>query len=519
TPQWFISMEQAGLRAKALEEIGKVEWTPDWGEQRIYGMIAGRPDWCISRQRTWGVPLALFTHRESGELHPDTPALVERVADLVEKDGIDVWFDLDPAALLGAQAEHYEKVTDIMDVWVDSGVSHHCVPRLFPEVRTPADLYLEGSDQHRGWFHSSLLTSVAQKGHAPYMGVLTHGFTVDEKGRKMSKSLGNTILPQKVVSTLGADVLRLWVASTDYANEIAVSDEILKRMSESYRRIRNTVRFLLGNMAGFDPAADAVPTSELVALDRWALARTRELQQEVVDAYRSYDFHLIYQKVHNFCVVDLGGFYLDVIKDRLYTTPAKGLPRRSAQTAMYWIAEAMVRWLSPILSFTAEEIWRHMPGARAESVFHATWADLPAPAAEARAIDWPTVLDVRSSVLKELERLRAAGEIGAPLDAIVEVYADAATSTALDAIGDELRFVFITSEAHVHPADSRPTSAVPAGPADAPTLWLHVHASTATKCVRCWHKRNDVGSVAAHPELCARCASNVDGPGEIRRFA
>ncbi|MFO1408483.1 MAG: isoleucine--tRNA ligase [Steroidobacteraceae bacterium] len=518
TPQWFISMDQAGLRARALEEIGKVAWTPAWGEQRIYSMIEGRPDWCISRQRTWGVPLALFTHRETGALHPDTPALVERVADLVEQGGVDAWFDLDPAALLGDDSAHWEKVTDIMDVWVDSGVSHHCVSTIFPQVRTPADLYLEGSDQHRGWFHSSLLTSVAQKGHAPYKAVLTHGFTVDEKGRKMSKSLGNVILPQKVVDTLGADVLRLWVASTDYANEIAVSGEILKRASESYRRLRNTARFLLGNMAGFDPAVHSVPVDGMVALDRWAVERTAALQREVVEAYRRFEFHLIYQKVHNFCVVDLGGFYLDVIKDRLYTTPAGGHPRRSAQTAMHWIAEAMTRWLAPILSFTAEEIWRHLPGARAESVFHATWVTLPAAATPA-AIDWDTVLAARSAVLRELERLRVAGAIGAPLDAVVELYAEPATRATLEALGDELRFVLITSGAAVREAASRPDDAVAAGVDGAPGLWVSVRPTDATKCVRCWHRREDVGSVAAHPELCSRCASNVDGPGETRRYA
>jgi len=519
TPQWFISMEQAGLRRTALEEIGKVEWTPAWGEQRIYSMIESRPDWCISRQRTWGVPLPLFTHKETGELHPDAPALVERVAALVEQGGIDAWFDLDAATLLGADADSYDKATDIMDVWVDSGLSHHCVSRIRPEIRTPADLYLEGSDQHRGWFHSSLLTSVAQKGHAPYKGVLTHGFTVDEKGRKMSKSLGNVVLPQKVVSTLGADVLRLWVASTDYANEISVSDEILKRMSDSYRRIRNTVRFLLGNLAGFDPAVAAVPVAQMVDLDRWALERTRVLQEEVLAAYRSYDFHLIYQKIHNYCVVDLGGFYLDVVKDRLYTTPAQDLPRRSAQTAMYWIAAAMVRWLAPILSFTAEEIWRFLPGERAESVFLATWAAIPAVPAGSLAVDWMRVLEVRSAVLRELERLRIAGEIGAPLDAIVEIYAGPETVAALEPLGEELRFALITSEAHVHPVAARPDAAVPADPDAKSGIWLHVHASSATKCVRCWHKRADVGTVTAHPELCARCASNIDGPGEQRRFA
>jgi isoleucyl-tRNA synthetase len=519
TPQWFISMEQAGLRDAALAEIRKVKWMPDWGEQRISSMIAGRPDWCISRQRRWGVPLALFTHRQTGERHPRTPELVNRVAELVERGGIDAWFDLDARELLGAEAEHYEKVPDIMDVWFDSGSSHHAVPTMRPEVLDPADLYLEGSDQHRGWFHSSLLISVAQKGRAPYKAVLTHGFTVDEKGRKMSKSLGNVVAPQKVVSTLGADVLRLWVASTDYANEMSVSDEILKRMADSYRRIRNTARFLLGNMAGFDPARDAVPVEQMVALDRWAMDRTRELQAEVVDAYRSYQFHLIYQKVHNFCVVDLGGFYLDVIKDRLYTTPARGLPRRSAQTAMYAIAEAMVRWLAPILSFTAEEIWRHMPGERAESVFLSTWAELPAPAGAAEALDWPRVLEARGAVLRELERLRVAGKIGAPLDAVVDLYAGTAMRAALEPLGEELRFVLITSEAHVHDAATHPEDAVPSGPEGQPGLWVRVRPTEATKCVRCWHKRADVGSVAAHPELCARCAGNVDGPGETRQFA
>jgi isoleucyl-tRNA synthetase len=519
TPQWFISMEQAGLREAALEAIGTVEWMPDWGEQRIYSMIASRPDWCISRQRSWGVPLALFTHRDTGELHPDTPALIERVAELVEQHGIDAWFDLDARTLLGTDADHYEKVADIMDVWVDSGLSHHCVSQIRPEILSPADLYLEGSDQHRGWFHSSLLTCVAQKGHAPYRAVLTHGFTVDEKGRKQSKSLGNVVLPQKVVSTLGADVLRLWVAATDYANEMSVSDEILKRMSDSYRRMRNTVRFLLGNLAGFDPVADAVPIGDLIALDRWALKRAAALQDEVVSAYRSYDFHVIYQKVHNFCVVDLGGFYLDVLKDRLYTTPAKSLPRRSAQTAMYWIAEAMVRWLAPILSFTAEEIWRHMPGTRADSVFLSTWAELPSVTDAPPSVDWPQVLEARAAVLRELERLRVAGEIGAPLDAIVDLYAGPELRTALETLGEELRFVLITSEAHVHPAEARPADAVPADTEGRSALWLRVHPSTAAKCVRCWHKRADVGSIAAHPELCARCASNVDGSGETRRYA
>ncbi|MGH8265276.1 MAG: isoleucine--tRNA ligase, partial [Steroidobacteraceae bacterium] len=402
TPQWFISMEHAGLRAGTLAEIRKVRWMPDWGEARITNMIENRPDWCISRQRTWGVPLSLFVHKETGERHPKTVELLQAVALRVEKGGIDAWFELDASEILGADAAKYEKTPDVMDVWFDSGVAHHAVSTMFPEITSPADIYLEGSDQHRGWFHSSLLTSVAQHGRAPYRNVLTHGFTVDEKGRKMSKSLGNVVAPQKVIGTLGADVLRLWVAATDYANEISVSDEILKRMADSYRRIRNTARFLLGNFGGFDPARDKVPASELVAVDRWALARTAQLQREVIEAYRANAFHLIYQKVHNFCAVDLGGFYLDVLKDRLYTTPANGRPRRSAQTVMLEIADAMVRWLAPILSFTADEIWRALPGERPQSVFLSTWHSLPAVAADDR-IDWNYLLELRGAIAKELE--------------------------------------------------------------------------------------------------------------------
>jgi len=518
TAQWFISMEQAGLRKAALHEVGKVKWMPAWGEGRLGNMIADRPDWCISRQRVWGVPLALFTHRTSGEPHPRSPELLEAVADLIEKDGIDAWYDVDPVELLGAEASQYEKVTDIMDVWFDSGVMHHCVSKTRPEIRTPADLYLEGSDQHRGWFHSSLLVSTALYGHAPYHAVLTHGFTIDEKGRKMSKSLGNVIVPQKVVGTLGADVLRLWIAATDYSNEMSLSDEILKRVAESYRRIRNTARFLIGNLAGFDPSADQVPIEELVAIDRWALWRTQQLQDEVVAAYRSYQFHLIYQKVHNFCSVDLGGFYLDVLKDRLYTTPARSHARRSAQTAMFWIIQAMVRWLAPILSFTAEEIWRHMPAAATESVFFNTWVALPAGAGQRPPIDWDAMLRLRSAVMRELEKLRNANAIGAPLDAELELYAAPPLLHTLEMFAEELRFVFITSAAHVHPAEERPAEAVAAEEGEDNRAWIVVRPSAAAKCVRCWHKRPDVGAHAAHPQLCGRCVTNVDGPGEQRRY-
>ena len=518
TAQWFISMEQAGLRKGALREIAKVKWVPGWGENRITGMIADRPDWCISRQRAWGVPLALFTHKATGELHPRTVELIEAVAKLVEEGGIDAWFDLDPAALLGGEAAEYEKVPDIMDVWFDSGSAHHCVPKMHSDVTDPADLYLEGSDQHRGWFHSSLLTSVAQHDRAPYKAVLTHGFTIDEKGRKMSKSLGNVVVPQKVIGTLGADVLRLWIAATDYANEMALSDEILKRVAESYRRIRNTARFLLGNLDGFDPAKDKVPASEMVQVDRWAVWRTQQLQEEVMAAYRSYQFHLIYQKVHNFCSVDLGGFYLDITKDRVYTTGKKSLPRRSAQTAMFYIAEALVRWLAPILSFTAEEIWRYMPGARSESVFFSTFFEFPKELTERPSIDWDAILNVRSAISRELEKLRNAGSIGAPLDAEVDVYTKAPLLETLQSFGEELRFVFIASGARAHAADSRPAEAVAAAEGEANTTWIVVKPTTAVKCVRCWHKRPDVGHDPKHPELCGRCVTNVEGPGEQRRF-
>jgi len=516
TPQWFISMEQAGLRKGALEAISHVDWMPAWGEQRISGMIAGRPDWCVSRQRTWGVPIPLFVDNVSGELHPNTAALIEEVAQRVERDGIDAWFDLDAAALLGEDAGRYDKATDVMDVWFDSGVVHHCVSQMRPEITVPADLYLEGSDQHRGWFHSSLLTSVAMHGRAPYRGVLTHGFTVDEKGRKMSKSIGNTLVPQKLTGTLGADVVRLWVAATDYANEMSVSDEILKRMADSYRRMRNTLRFLLGNLHGFDPAQHASSFDGLVAIDQWAVTKAFALQNDVVTAFRNYEFHDIYQKIHNFCVVELGGFYLDIIKDRLYTTGAGSPPRRSAQTAMYHVAEAMVRWLAPILSFTAEEAWGFMPGPRNESVFLNTWHRFPAGAERAPNIDWPVLIALKADVARHLERLRAAGDIGAPLEAEVTVYAPATQVARFEALQDELRFLLITSQAHVVATDTPPASAVPGSE---PGVWIEVQPSTQPKCVRCWHLRSDVGIDPRHPELCARCVLNVEGPGEERRFA
>jgi len=516
TPQWFISMDQMGLRAHALRDIRAVKWTPAWGEQRISGMIAERPDWCISRQRTWGVPLALFVHKHTGELHPRTQELLDAVADRVASAGIEAWFSLEPAELLGAEAGDYEKLKDVMDVWADSGLSFDVMAATRPGFERPADLYLEGSDQHRGWFHSSLLMSEALYEQAPYRGVLTHGFTVDEKGRKMSKSLGNVIPPQKVVGSLGADVLRLWVAATDYANEMSVSDALLNRTGDAYRRIRNTVRFLLGNLHGFDQTHDLVHPAQMVALDRWAIARTAQLQAEIVEAYREYAFHLVYHKVHNFCIVDLSAIYLDVVRDRLYTTPAGSHARRSAQTALYHIAHAMVRWLAPVLSFTAHDIWRHLPGAPGDSVFLSQWHVLPESGAQ--DIDWTAFIQLKRDVSRELEKLREAQLIGAPLDAEVEVYCVPAEFDRFNVLGAELRFWLITSEARVHRVSAAPAGAVAATETGREGVWLAVRATNHPKCVRCWHHRADVGVEPALPELCARCVGNVEGPGEVRRF-
>jgi isoleucyl-tRNA synthetase len=516
TPQWFISMEQAGLRKAALEAISHVDWMPEWGEQRITSMIAARPDWCVSRQRTWGVPIPLFVDKVSGELHPRTHELIAEVAKLVERDGIDAWFDLDASAQLGVDLNQYDKATDVMDVWFDSGVVHHCVSVIRPEITSPSDLYLEGSDQHRGWFHSSLLTSVAMHGRAPYRAVLTHGFTVDENGRKMSKSLGNILAPQKLTSTLGADVIRLWVAATDYANEMSVSEEIFKRIGDSYRRMRNTLRFLLGNLHGFDPKAHAVPFDDLVAIDQWVIAKTFHLQNDVVTAYRNYEFHKIYQEIHNFCVVELGGFYLDIIKDRLYTTGKESAPRRSAQTAVNHLAQAMVRWLAPILSFTAEEAWSYLPGIPNESVFFNTWHQFPAGAERVSAINWPALIALKADVARELERLRTLGSLGSSMEADVTVFVPDALAGQFAAMRDELRFLLITGDAKVATSSTLPGTAVKASQEE---VWIEVKPSTSPKCVRCYQLRADVGSNPNHPQICARCVINVEGPGEERRFA
>lgn len=519
TPQWFVSMDQNGLRKAALQAIKETEWMPDWGQKRIEGMVDGRPDWCVSRQRTWGVPIPLFVHQQSGKLHPNTETLMEQVAQHVEQQGIDAWFESDIEDWLGEQAADYEKVTDTLDVWFDSGVSHACVLARREYLNRPADLYLEGSDQHRGWFQSSLLTSVASTGKAPYKAVLTHGFTVDADGKKMSKSKGNVVAPQKVVNNLGADIVRLWVASSDYSAEMHVSDEILKRTADSYRRIRNTARYLLSNLADFNPATDQVDVAEMLALDQWAVDRAYQCQQDILKAYDSYQFHLIYQKIHNFCAQEMGSLYLDITKDRQYTMQANSLGRRSSQTAMYHILEALTRWMAPILSFTADELWEYLPGDRNESVLLNVWYDKLSPLADDTQCDltlWNQVFEVRDAVAKELETLRADGKIKGGLTAEVTLYAEPALFDVLQSLADELKFVLITSSATLLAARDKPSDVIESSVSG---LSLAITPSEHARCDRCWHQREEVGTNPTHPELCDRCIDNVDGKGETRLFA
>jgi len=519
TPQWFISMDKENLRADALEAIQGVRWVPAWGKNRIEAMFNQSPDWCISRQRTWGVPITLFIHKETQELHPDTQNLIEKVAQQIEEGGIDAWYELEAASLLGSDAEQYEKVTDTLDVWFDSGVTHESVLRVREELgQFPADMYLEGSDQHRGWFQSSLKTSIAMNGVAPYKQVLTHGFTVDGKGHKMSKSLGNVIAPQEVMNELGADILRLWVAATDYSGEMTVSKDILRQTADGYRRIRNTSRFLLSNLTGFDPEQHMVAPKDMIALDRWMVDRALQLQEELHEDYGNYAFLRIYQKVYNFCEATLGGFYLDIIKDRQYTTPADSLARRSCQTALYHVAEALVRWIAPILSFTADEIWQHLPGKRSDTVFYETWYEgltaLPNKAELGRDY-WREMYSVKEAVNKCLEEARARGEIKGSLSAEVTLFCEGDLAADLKHLGEELRFVLITSEASVKPVSE-------AGDAEMTShegLRVKVAPAAHTKCERCWHHREDVGRNAKYDDLCARCVTNVEGPGEARAFA
>ena len=519
TPQWFISMDQNGLRKAAEQAINDTTWMPDWGQKRIEGMVEGRPDWCVSRQRTWGVPIPLFVHQQTGELHPDTQGLMEQVAVLVEQQGIDAWFEIEPSELLGEQAAEYEKVSDTLDVWFDSGVSHACVLARRDYLNRPADLYLEGSDQHRGWFQSSLLTSVASTGAAPYKAVLTHGFTVDADGKKMSKSLGNVVSPQKVVKNLGADIIRLWVASSDYSAEMSVSDEILKRTADSYRRIRNTARYLLSNLSDFNPATDSVAMQDMLALDQWAIDRAYHFQQDILAAYDSYQFHVIYQKIHNFCANEMGSLYLDITKDRQYTMQENSVGRRSTQTAMYHILQALTRWMAPILSFTADELWEYLPGEHNESVMLNEWYQGLKPLPEQAELDvvfWDQIFAIRDVVSKQLEALRNDGKIKGGLTAEVTLYADEAVMALLDKVKSELKFILITSKVTVLGLDDK---AADAEMSDVAGLAILAVPTEHARCDRCWHQTEDVGQDETHPELCGRCIENVDGEGEQRHYA
>ncbi len=528
TAQWFVGMDKQPetgktLRERAVTAIEETRFVPAWGQARLHSMIANRPDWCISRQRNWGVPIPFFLHKESGELHPRTVELMEEVARRVEQEGIEAWFKLDAAELLGDEAGKYDKISDTLDVWFDSGTTHWHVLRgsnaMGHDSGPRADLYLEGSDQHRGWFHSSLLTGCMLDDHAPYRELLTHGFVVDENGRKMSKSLNNVVAPQKVNDSLGADIMRLWVSATDYSGEMAVSDQILQRSADAYRRIRNTARFLLSNLSGFNPATDILPPQEMLALDRWAVDRTLLLQRELEEHYGEYRFWNVYSKVHNFCVQELGGFYLDIIKDRQYTTAADSTARRSCQTALFHISEALVRWIAPILAFTADELWQFLPGERNESVMLNTWyqglTEMPAEFGMDRAY-WERIMAVKTSVNKEMENLRAAKAIGGNLQAEVTLYAEDALAADLAKLSNELRFVLITSTASVAPFAAAPADAVVTEVAG---LKLKVVKSGHAKCARCWHHREDVGVDPQHPEICGRCVDNISGAGEVRHYA
>ncbi|MDP3743840.1 MAG: isoleucine--tRNA ligase [Methylotenera sp.] len=515
THQWFIGMNETdaqgvSLRQHANKAVDNTEFFPSWGRARLEAMIKNRPDWCVSRQRNWGVPMPLFVHKETGEPHPQTAALLEQAALLVEKTGVEAWFSLDGAAFLAQHApdnaEQYKKVTDTLDVWFDSGSTHAAVLKRRPELSFPADLYLEGSDQHRGWFQSSLLTGCAIDGRAPYEALLTHGFVVDGSGHKMSKSKGNVVAPQKVMDTYGADILRLWTASTDYSGELTISDEILKRVAESYRRIRNTCKFLLANIADFDASKDLLPVNEWLEIDQYALYLTEKLQTEVLADYDRYEFHLAVQKFVSFCSEDLGGFYLDILKDRLYTAGETSHARRAAQSALHHITHTMMRLMAPILSFTANEIWQTLALDAEKTVFEDVWYELPKHGlTEADIQSWQTVLEVRALANKAIEEKRATGLIGSSLQSELDIYAEGAVFEALNGLGNDLRFVLITSRATVYQR--------------AGSLDVQVAPSSHVKCDRCWHYRADVGSDPAHPHICGRCVSNLFGKGEARSHA
>ena len=517
THQWFIGMNETdnknvSLREHANKAVDETEFFPAWGRARLEAMIKNRPDWCVSRQRNWGVPMGLFVHKETGEPHPQTLNLLETVCKLVEQRGVEAWFSLDGAAFLAEHtpdtAAQYKKVTDTLDVWFDSGATHAAVLKRRDDLTSPADLYLEGSDQHRGWFQSSLLTGCAINGRAPYKALLTHGFVVDGSGHKMSKSKGNVVAPQKVMDTYGADILRLWTASTDYSGELTISDEILKRVAESYRRIRNTLRFLLSNLADFDPKKDLLAPADMLDIDRYALYLTDQLQTNILADYDRYELHLAVQKFVGFCSEDLGGFYLDILKDRLYTTGENSFARRAAQSALYHITHCLMRLTAPILSFTANEIWQTLGLDKNATVFEETWYKLPAHGLTQETIQgWKVLIEMRSQAQKEIEKLRESGTVGSSLQAELEFYVTEAAYKALSILGDDLKFAMITSDAKVFKV------------ADEAAQKIVVKASSHAKCDRCWHYRADVGSDSLHPKICGRCVRNLFGTGEYRTHA
>ncbi|MFY7985167.1 MAG: isoleucine--tRNA ligase, partial [Burkholderiaceae bacterium] len=517
--QWFASMDKMphrggeSLRQTALRAIEATAFYPSWGKARLHGMIANRPDWTLSRQRNWGVPMAFFLHRDTGALHPDTANLLEAVAKRIEKEGIEAWQRLDPAELLGDDAKNYIKNPDTLDVWFDSGTTHQTVLRGShrDESAFPADMYLEGSDQHRGWFHSSLLTSCMLNQQAPYKALLTHGFVVDGQGRKMSKSLGNVIVPQKVSDSLGAEILRLWVASTDYSGELSLSDEILKRVVESYRRIRNTLRFLLANLSDFNPRSDAVPIKDMLEIDRWSIAFTQQWLIQIQEHLNEFEFHPVVSGLQHFASEDLGAFYLDILKDRLYTCAASSLARRSAQTALWHITNCYLKVMAPMLSFTAEEAWplfsESLWQEGGETIFSQVFGGLPEiPDASALLAKWSHIRQARSEVMKALEHQRSQSLIGSSLQADIEISASEALFDALDSLGADLKFVMMTSSVILSRQDAAGMS-------------VKVIPSQHDKCERCWHYHPSVGSLANHPGLCERCDSNLHGHGETRSFA